>query len=790
MIRFSIKTFILIFLLFSNFTAFNQCWQQISGGTLHTLGIKSDGTLWAWGDNSAGQLGIGQSGNTNIPSQIGKESNWKQISAGFNHSAAIKNNGTLWLWGYNFYGQLGDGTQTIQYQPIQINGTWNEVSAGASHTLAIKSDGTLWAWGNNDRAQAGGENGINQLTPFQVSSENNWISVSAGYYNSVALNKKGEIWAWGHAGNINDRALFAIPTKVKNDNDWLSISAGLSNVYAIKSNGTLWYFDAPSKNNTTGEPHWEGRVSQVGNENQWKTASSGYNYLLAVKNDGTLWGLGTNSDGQLADGYIGTTAFSPQQIGNQTNWEIPESGDFHGMALLKDGSLKTWGRNEEGQLGTGKWNQELLPVEVQCPVTRIGCWKDISAKSSYSFGIKDDGSLWAWGDNSFGHLGTGNTNPELQPVEVSPGTKWKKIYAGSISSFAIKSDNTIWAWGNNQMGQLGDGTKNYSSSPIQINAFSDVKQIIPIGSSTLVATNNGNVYGWGENIFGQLGNGNDIDVENPTISHNINWKKISGIGMCMYAIHNNGTLWGWGGCGLTEIPTQIGTDNDWDNLSSSDNFSVAIKKDGTLWFWGINNQTIKYYSPIKIGNDNDWIDISSGAQHAIMLKNNGTLWTFGSNLYGMGNGSNNDENEPIQIGTNSDWLKIHAGFRHNFAIKKDGTLWAWGHNEDGQLGDGTTINRFSPVQISCTNEIITHQNNQISKNKFIIYPNPVNDYLNIQGFSSLEIDKIIITDILGKQTQKSFHENQINIGDLNNGVYIIQLHLTNQKIVSTQFIKN
>ena len=126
---------------------------QIAAGSYHTLAIKSDGTLWAWGYNYSGQLGDGTTSNKTTPVQIGTGTNWSQIAAGGYHTLAIKSDGTLWAWGYNSYGQLGDGASgggNYKTTPVQIGtGTnWSQIAAGGYHTLAIKSDGTLWAWGN------------------------------------------------------------------------------------------------------------------------------------------------------------------------------------------------------------------------------------------------------------------------------------------------------------------------------------------------------------------------------------------------------------------------------------------------------------------------------------------------------------------------------------------------------------------------------------------------------------------------------------------------------------------
>ena len=126
----------------------------LSRGGSHTTSIKNDGTLWAWGYNYYGQLGDGTTDSKNIPTQEATASiTWFSVSAGVRHTVAIKSDGTLWSWGQNYYGQLGDGTTTDKNIPIQeatASNTWSHVSVGSPHTVAIKNDGTLWVWGERD----------------------------------------------------------------------------------------------------------------------------------------------------------------------------------------------------------------------------------------------------------------------------------------------------------------------------------------------------------------------------------------------------------------------------------------------------------------------------------------------------------------------------------------------------------------------------------------------------------------------------------------------------------------
>ncbi|GAB4213203.1 MAG: hypothetical protein Fur007_06930 [Rhodoferax sp.] len=348
---------------------------RVVPGGFHTVALKTDGTLWAWGRNLFGQLGDGTTIDKASPVQIGTDKTWTQIAAGEFHTVALRADGSLWAWGSNQFGQLGDGTLVNRIAPTKIGSAanWTVIAAGKSHTLAIKKDFTLWAWGNNAFGQLGTDPAakvINDTVPAQVGVDknyfSNWTQVSAGDKHTVGRRADGTIWAWGDntrgqlgLADLTDPLLpakAATPTQVAPAlaDRWVAVVAGGEHTAAIRTDGRLFTWGA----NGYGQLGQDGRIGDiglptlVGDDDHWASISAGGAYNLALKTDGSLWTWGGNSQGQLGDGTQLDHAL-PVQLGTATNWVRVAAGSQHALADRADGSVWGWGRNLEGQQGNG-----------------------------------------------------------------------------------------------------------------------------------------------------------------------------------------------------------------------------------------------------------------------------------------------------------------------------------------------------------------------------------------------------------------------------------------------------
>ena len=222
-------------------------WSVMNGGQHHTLAIKTNGSLWVWGNNADGKLGLGSglvSGSKSSPVQIGSLTDWASISSGNQHCLAVKTDGSLWAWGANStaYPLIGDGTIISRSSPVQVGALtdWAFVSAGGGKSHAIKTDGSLWAWGRGTGGRLGLGNTTSYSSPVQVGSLTNWATVDgAGNNRSAALKTDGTIWSWGEGGfgvlGHNNTTNYNSPVQIGSTTTWTSIEASLNHMVATKT---------------------------------------------------------------------------------------------------------------------------------------------------------------------------------------------------------------------------------------------------------------------------------------------------------------------------------------------------------------------------------------------------------------------------------------------------------------------------------------------------------------------------------------------------------------------------
>ncbi len=363
--------------------------------------VRTDGTLWGWGDNSQGQLVTGDFASRNLRVRIGVDSDWKSVSVGAAFALAIKANGTLWGWGMNNVGQTGTNSTAVRVStPTQVGSDtdWAQVAAGGNLAVALKTGGTLWTWGLNTTGQLGLGNATGPTT------------CGANFYPCAIT-----------------------PQKVGTDTDWAQIAAGGNHAAAIKTGGTLWTWG-------------DNRYGELG--------------------------LGTNTGPSLCSSDNSGCALSPTAVGAAADWKSVSSSSesVHTVALKTDGTLWTWGYNQQGQLGTGDntgpttcaFRQNGIPMSPHCGLVPLqvsagSLFKAADTGNFISVAVRNDGTLWTWGQGSAALGNTGSN--QLLPGQVGAETNWSSVSAGGYNdmALAVRGDGLVFSWGNGNNGELGQG---------------------------------------------------------------------------------------------------------------------------------------------------------------------------------------------------------------------------------------------------------------------------------------------------------------------------------------------
>lgn len=375
--------------------------QNVAAGAEHTMALTEEGNVWAWGANWTGQLGDGTALPQSTPVAVkgkdgqGRLADIMAIAAGVEHSVALKKDGTVWAWGGNRYGQLGVGTTNEQHTPVQARGADGKgylegitaVAAGVGHTAALKDDGTVWVIGRDDPHEWDESN----CFPKQVKTKageylTGITAIAAGEEHTVALREDGAVWAWGlnWEGTLGDgtqtRTYDAVQAQIADCN---AIAAGGRATFALRKDETIGFVMVWAWGDNYAGQLGEGRTAphkitpvQVKGEQgdgvltEVTAVAAGMGHTVALKNDGTVWAWGSGTRGRIGDGDT-AARYTPVRVkgtdggGFLAGVSTLAVGEGHTVALMDDGTLVAWGVNSSGQLGDGTTRDRTVPVQIK-----------------------------------------------------------------------------------------------------------------------------------------------------------------------------------------------------------------------------------------------------------------------------------------------------------------------------------------------------------------------------------------------------------------------------------------
>ncbi len=623
----------------------------------------------------------------------------------------------------------------------------NPVAAESQHSLALYRDGTVVSWGDNSDGQLGNGTTTDHAVPAPVCAPGQMApcstfltgisAVTAGKDQSFALTPEGHLYGFGDGLlGVGDATPTDVPTRVCAVGEPDACTVHLTNVIEVASSPSF---------------------------------SDGH--TLVLLRDGQVAAFGLNGSGQLGQGGTSsaTTPLLVCNVGQTTpcvnfldDIVAVSAGDEFSLALKSDGTVYSWGKGEDGRLGIGNEDEQLVPVQVCAEGEVSPCSAfltdiiAISAGFGQALALADDGTVWAWGSNLSSELGNGAAVDVWTPTKVCDNgetsgcsnylSNVRHIAAVQVRGFAVKDNGSLWSWGGNSKGGLGIGTIDVADVPQQVCApgetapcSSFLNNIVSVeGSSThtIAMDQNEELYAWGNNFWGALG----FDPARNTFEKvgSDTWLKVGTGRQSAMAINDSGELYGWGANGFGQlgigdkagrhVPTRVGLQTDWTDVSSGFVSGAGIRDDSgnnTAWSWGANSggalgtgDFVESTSPKAIWGVGQTdlsgpflqnvVALEVGNGFAMALQDQGgsnRLLTWGSGYSGatgQGDTTNRPVPEEITLAGCTDVIGIAAGNLHGMALCANGEVWAWGDNFNGQVGNGDSgiaADVFSPVKV-------------------------------------------------------------------------------------------
>ncbi|HEY1553290.1 MAG TPA: hypothetical protein VGF94_00580 [Kofleriaceae bacterium] len=695
-------------------------WLAVSANGNTTCAIALDQSLWCWGDNANGQVGVGASdAEIAVPARVGSAT-WTAVSTGGFHVCGLQSDGSLWCWGRNVEGQLGvdetTGVVTTETAPAPVATAvaFAQVSAGYVHTCAIATDRTMYCWGDNYYGAYGDGTTMASRVPLQT-AVTSWSSIAAAFYATCALRSDQTLWCAGlnnngELGNGTSAATGNVsePFATQVPGSWQQLAMTYLHACAIQTDGRVrcWGYNGEGQlGNGTTTDSWSPEAVGADHDD-WTAIATGVEQTCGTRAGGQLWCWGGDQFGQIAVSEAGALENAePMQVAAVPTAAAISLGANHSCAIDGNHVLTCTGLAALGQLGDGTTSRRA-PVQIP------GTWDRVSAGAATTCARALDGSLSCWGDNTYGQLADDRATPSQAPIaSVAPGPQ--QLALGAVHACELLATGEVWCWGDPSLGKTGD-PDHARSTPGMVPAVDATAVSSRDHTCAIPAAPARGLVCWGNNLYGQLGDGNATTVYT-TVS------VFAGTGFAIVAaggqfsprglgftcgISTVGVLYCWGdnhfgqiGDGATATTPVFGASpiaGTWSNVALGAYHGCAIAQAGTLACWGYNSNgqlgdgtLTSQSSPEPIGSAT-WAQLALGTLHSCGIQSNGSLWCWGANLRGeVGNGTSTDVSAPAQIGTDTTWMAITAGDQHTCAIKADHSLWCWGSNSNGQIGDAT-----------------------------------------------------------------------------------------------------
>jgi alpha-tubulin suppressor-like RCC1 family protein len=616
-------------------------------GAGFTCALMIGGTVRCWGDNGSGQLGNGTTNPSTYPVAVAGITTATVVSSGGSHACARLSNSTVQCWGGNGHGQLGNGGTSPSPTPLTVPGitTAVGVAAGARHTCAILSDGTARCWGENTFGQVSGSSTADIKTPVAVSGITTANAITAGDAHSCVLLVAGSVRCWGlnaygQLGN-GTTAAAAGSVAVSGITTATLVNAGANHTCVRLSNSSVRCWG-------------RGGSGQLGDGFSLNRSAP---VVVSGLTTATTIGIGANhSCARLSNGSItcwGATSGSSSPVtvtGISGASSVGAGADFT-CARLSDATVRCWGLNDHGQLGYAiAANLSATPQRVP----GISTASAVSAGWYHTCALLGAGAVSCWGNGT-------------PPTTVAGITSASAIGTG-YDYQCVLTGGTVQCWGDSDYG-LGDGETTSSPSPVTVYGITTATAISVGAHHACARLGDATVKCWGQNDNGQLGDGSTSDRILPVLVN-----------------------------GLANAVT----------VSAGDDHTCARLGDLTVKCWGSNrygqlgDQSYDdRFSPVTVTGIGNATEIAAGGTHTCALLV-AAVKCWGDNAYdqlGDDTFGGNDSSTPRVVTGITTATMIAGSGQHSCARLGDSTVRCWGRNAHGELGDGTTTRRTSPVTV-------------------------------------------------------------------------------------------
>ena len=603
------------------------------------------------------------------------------IAIAGDHICMRPQSGTVQCWGLNQFGQLGDGTTSsdniYRSDPKIVIGITSAVKIAVRNgsSCAILRDKSLWCWGQIT-------NDISSNKAVKVVGFENVVDVRLGYYHNCVTfeDGTGKCWSNDPSSVTNQEGL------VSNPDNSISTESEPIEIFDHAEESTVQTTFRPCGGVIRNES--ESTVGVVGNKLSCAVGSAFHNDIV----DGVcVQSLNCSFDGsgysrervcESAQGSCSYTCNNSAWTKKTNNCEklvtrvhSPDgppgpiqiaAGENHSCAVMNDGTVKCWGKNEFGQLGNGTKDSSSTPVKVSVLTNAV----QIALGGEHTCAVLRDGKVKCWGANDEGQLGDGGRGVRSTPVTVTGLTSVSQVALGGQHSCALISDGTVSCWGNNEDGQLGDGSESDRHAPVPVFELKNAVQIALGDYHSCALLSNGTAKCWGYND-GRLGDGSTPRRLTPVAVD-----------------------------GLTNAV----------QIALGGHHSCAVLRDGKAkcWGWNANGRlgdgtTTDSLTPVKVLELTNAVQIALGENHSCAVLLDGTAKCWGYNKYGrLGDGTTTNRYKPVKVSVLTNAIQITSGYYHTCVVLNDGTAKCWGYNNSGQLGDGTKTQRTTPVFVDGT----------------------------------------------------------------------------------------